>query len=326
MRTKLWKLALNLTLCAPWLLSDPVQALDKIVITTLLLIAQKPADLAPIPAEDIQSSTTTTLEPIKRSSRPTNTLFEPLPPPKNIKFGSTNQTQSMGNSRPTHLAANTSPTANLNAYIKNIQQQVDHNWTPPDLPSNSLIIKVVIHKNSSNVDTRMTKSSGNRLADQQALMAIQKIKFEPLPTDVHMNKVIVDFNFKSKQLPINLAPVTASRPPSAKDLLLTAPVPVPKKDVDFEPYMTALQERVRRNWAPTNPSANPLTVGFRLHRNGSISDIQITQSSGDLLLDQQSIAAIQQTKFDPLPTGSINDSVKINFNFESHLLQAVPRY
>ncbi|MBX3136159.1 TonB C-terminal domain-containing protein [Candidatus Obscuribacterales bacterium] len=96
-----------------------------------------------------------------------------------------------------------------------------------------------------------------------------------------------------------------------------APPPESNRDVDFGPYMTNLQRQIKRAWYPPRKvETSRSTVIFKVHANGTMSNLRLFQSSGIALIDQAALKAVQNAApFHALPEGAPPD-VDIQFTFD----------
>lgn len=95
-----------------------------------------------------------------------------------------------------------------------------------------------------------------------------------------------------------------------------------EKDVDFGPYMADLQRRIKRAWFPPkgNESKRVMVV-FKVHRNGTMSNLRLQKSSGLAIADQAALKAIQNAApFRTLPDGAPPD-VDIQFTFDYNVFK-----
>ena len=82
-------------------------------------------------------------------------------------------------------------------------------------------------------------------------------------------------------------------------------------------YMSAVQSRVERNWAPPRGTTfNTVYLRFKVHKNGSISDVQITGSSGSADVDQAAIAAVQKSTPYPSPPAGLPDPMDMQITLD----------
>lgn len=86
-------------------------------------------------------------------------------------------------------------------------------------------------------------------------------------------------------------------------------------------YRDLLEQRVAQKWRtedvdPRLQTAPPVIVTFELLRNGSIRDVRIMQTSGNLALDRSAQRAIYEASpFPALPQGYERDEARIEFWF-----------
>ncbi|MBY0549905.1 MAG: TonB family protein [Candidatus Obscuribacterales bacterium] len=86
---------------------------------------------------------------------------------------------------------------------------------------------------------------------------------------------------------------------------------------DFTAYMQDLQRRIKRAWFPSRTDlSNRVVVLFKVHSDGSVSDVSIRRSSGITRHDNAALTAVQNAApFPPLPKYS-PDAVDIEFTFD----------
>jgi TonB family protein len=93
-------------------------------------------------------------------------------------------------------------------------------------------------------------------------------------------------------------------------------------DVNFGPYMSALQRKIKRAWRPPRGSeSNRIVVTFVVLKDGRLSDLRIVVSSPDPEANMAALKAVSEASpFDPLPAGS-GDTVDIEFTFDYNVFQ-----
>jgi len=98
------------------------------------------------------------------------------------------------------------------------------------------------------------------------------------------------------------------------------------REVDFSEYMAALQRAIKRQWYPPKcPTSRRVQVTFKIHRNGSMSNLRLLASSGAAIADQAALKAVQlAAPFRHLPSGSPED-VDIQFTFDYNVFKGTLR-
>ena len=93
------------------------------------------------------------------------------------------------------------------------------------------------------------------------------------------------------------------------------------RDVDMSAYFAEIKRRVKRNWNPSYSSQEQTTyLTFNVQKNGQITDLKITESSGSEKLDRESVAAVQNSApFAPLPADFPLEKLEIEFSFNIYL-------
>jgi periplasmic protein TonB len=90
---------------------------------------------------------------------------------------------------------------------------------------------------------------------------------------------------------------------------------------DYPWYVSVIQNKVRQNWytqevTPGTPTGAKVSVTFIISRDGTPSDIRISQSSGYPTLDSSALRAVQRVEnFSPLPSGYNKSSVSVEYTF-----------
>lgn len=89
----------------------------------------------------------------------------------------------------------------------------------------------------------------------------------------------------------------------------------------FDEYMADLQRRIKRAWfPPKDGESKKVKVVFKIHTNGELSNLKISQSSGMALADQAALKAIENAApFRKLPSGS-PENVDVEFTFDYNVL------
>ena len=94
--------------------------------------------------------------------------------------------------------------------------------------------------------------------------------------------------------------------------------------VDFGPYLETVVDAVRQAWYGLIPdeARRPVmkqgivVIGFSIRKNGTVADMSMVTSSGDLLLDRAAWGGITTpNRFPPLPSEFKGDSLMLRFHF-----------
>ena len=86
-------------------------------------------------------------------------------------------------------------------------------------------------------------------------------------------------------------------------------------------YVDVIKRTVAQNWYsqladPKASMGHSVIVTFTVHRDGSVSDPRIAQSSGVSSLDLSAIQAVERVNaFGPLPAGYAGNSVTVAYTF-----------
>lgn len=86
--------------------------------------------------------------------------------------------------------------------------------------------------------------------------------------------------------------------------------------VDFGPYLSEMQRRIKRAWFPPKGNeSKKIVMKFTIHKDGSVTDIRLSRSSGLQIADEAAMTAIQNAGLPPLPPGT-DDQVQVKFTFD----------
>jgi len=93
------------------------------------------------------------------------------------------------------------------------------------------------------------------------------------------------------------------------------------RDIDLSAYFAELKRRVKQNWNPSYSSQEQTTyLTFNIQKNGQITGLKVTKSSGSQRLDRESIEAVQNSApLDPLPPDFPLEALEIEFSFNIYL-------
>jgi TonB family protein len=89
-------------------------------------------------------------------------------------------------------------------------------------------------------------------------------------------------------------------------------------------YVAAMRARISGNWLQSTVSPNIISaprvyLTFQISRDGSISDVQLTQSSGVAEVDRSALRAILASNpLPPLPNDYSGGSIGVQFYFDFH--------
>ena len=96
------------------------------------------------------------------------------------------------------------------------------------------------------------------------------------------------------------------------------------KGVDVHPYLDGVLPKIRANWySHCPPSVYPpikkkgnVLIGFRLMKNGKITNVKFSKGSGDVALDRAAYAGIiDSSPLPPLPSGFACQYLELQFHF-----------
>ncbi|MEI7474462.1 MAG: TonB family protein [bacterium] len=99
------------------------------------------------------------------------------------------------------------------------------------------------------------------------------------------------------------------------------------RDVDFGPYMRALQSRIKRNWSPPRDDASKRVVMFfKIAKDGRLISHKIVRGSGSPEADRAAMSAVElSAPFRPLPPAYRENDIDIQFTFDYNAFGGIRR-
>jgi periplasmic protein TonB len=93
------------------------------------------------------------------------------------------------------------------------------------------------------------------------------------------------------------------------------------KDIDLSQYFAEIKRRVKSNWQPSYAVEEYTTfLTFEIQKNGQVTGLRVTQSSGSEQVDRESLAAVQNSApFSPLPPEFPLEALDVEFSFNIYI-------
>lgn len=108
-------------------------------------------------------------------------------------------------------------------------------------------------------------------------------------------------------------------PPTGQETGPDLPITLEGRPFRFPWYLEQLVRKIERNWRPSTNTMRA-TVYFRIARNGRISEIEISESSGNFLFDQAAQRAVEASApMPPLPGEYDGDYLGVYFDFDTRV-------
>ncbi len=93
------------------------------------------------------------------------------------------------------------------------------------------------------------------------------------------------------------------------------------KDIDLSDYFAEVKRRVKSNWNPSYRAEEYTTyLSFNIEKNGQITELRVTQTSGSEKVDRESLDAVQNSApFAPLPLEFPLEALEVQFSFNIYI-------
>ena len=145
----------------------------------------------------------------------------------------------------------------------------------------------------------------------------------PPPPDESRKKPPVKKDEPKKTVPTTEIRKTA-KPAEGDTTGETAPATAPAGAISFENefpydyYIGRMRQKIAATWRPPGGSSDERAcrVYFRVHRNGSVSNVSVEESSGVMLFDQSCQRAVfESAPLPPLPREFGDQYIGVHFSF-----------
>ncbi|MDJ0838526.1 MAG: energy transducer TonB [Acidobacteriota bacterium] len=87
------------------------------------------------------------------------------------------------------------------------------------------------------------------------------------------------------------------------------------EELQFRTYLAAIAAAVEARWNGTSPMVGITRIEFTIHRDGSVTDVKIADTSGYPFLDKQARRAVMGLDLPPLPQGYEGDTLLMALKF-----------
>ncbi|MEM9536284.1 MAG: TonB family protein [Cyanobacteria bacterium P01_E01_bin.45] len=210
-----------------------------------------------------------------------------------IAFQSTAEASCIGerNESCEYLAQNPQPNE-LDDYYSRVQQAISNQWNLNSTNSaGNATASFFIQRDGSISGLEILESSGNLNFDASVLDSISSVApFDRLPESYSPNQL---------QFQITLSVQAATELPPA--------------------YMEEVESKISEIWNPdTTNDSTEVSVSFEINRDGSVSQLDVSTSSGDSDFDAYALQALADASpFSPLPDEYPRDVLAIEYTLAS---------
>lgn len=87
------------------------------------------------------------------------------------------------------------------------------------------------------------------------------------------------------------------------------------EDLPYLAYLQSIQSELSQRWARSGLTGGMTTVTFRINRDGSIQDAEVSESSGKNHLDGPALRAVLGARLPPLPQGCQDEYLILHYQF-----------
>lgn len=237
-----------------------------------------------------------------------NTVFPKRPAPEDMSLPERvdRLTEAMGESAREHkrtdqseyrsdsaasAAASLGP---LSSYCDKVQSRLREKWKYEPLLDKSITVDFGVDPDGRIFDIVVSADTPTPRKEAASTKIVELDKVDPPPPTAKM--------------PFRLGAVLSNK---LDDILVKV------DSIEFDEYMSQVQRKIKEHWHPPKQKLTKSTTTiFKIWRDGHVSDITVSKSSGSCALDDGAVAAINKAApFQELPDGS-PAQVDIKFNFD----------
>lgn len=142
---------------------------------------------------------------------------------------------------------------------------------------------------------------------------------EETPPEPEAVEKVPDLEKPAPERPAPREPTPRPGPEAGRRAGPDLPMTLEGRPFQFPWYLEQIYRKVARNWRPAGGSLKA-TVHFRIARSGQLSEVEVTESSGNFLYDQAALRAVQASNpMPPLPEEYGGDWLGVFFDFDAEL-------
>lgn len=172
-------------------------------------------------------------------------------------------------------------------YMKNLQKQIKHNWSPPSQKSSKKTVALFkIKKDGTLSGLKILNSSGNEKYDQRALEAIKKTApFLPLPEDFNGKSIDIQFTFDYNVFPTNSRSAQEDNDISSRN--------------DYKRVVEAIiSSSLPKGFYFKNKC---LVLRLKIRNDGYLESVKVVHSSRNIFFDTKYTNAVRACSFPSFP-------------------------
>jgi TonB family protein len=212
-------------------------------------------------------------------------------------------------------------------YVRTAKSTIDKAWQESHPPASGKLlitkVKITLDARGKMSDYKVLAGSGSEQEDKSVHDCLSGTTFKPLPiglTSIGLTSLHLFWTLMSDGT-MNMVENTdpdANMQPNGS--VIRRPNISAQADVDFGPYMSDLQKRIKSAWLPPKGcESKRVIVVFKVHRDGALSNQRISHSSGVAVADQAALKALESAApFRPLPAGA-SENMDIQFTFDCNV-------
>lgn len=205
---------------------------------------------------------------------------------------------------------------NAAEYFQRVCAYIKTFWKPLRLDSpNRASVRFDITKTGDLVNAHISKSSGDKLCDEAALVAVEKAAAYAPPPPGLPDPVPIEFSFNDN-LTKKAAPSPSTEQPNP---FSSSKLTDEQMKLAYE-YVSRVQAFIKTFWrAPKLAGTERASVLFSLGKEGDITGARLSLSSGNKQFDDAALAAVTAAKKYSPPPACIETPFKIDMKFNENV-------
>ena len=207
-------------------------------------------------------------------------------------------------------------------YCNYLESRVKKKWKSIDGLDDSAKYSIKLDKDGKVKSIKVVSNCKSMKSSEQAMMWLKSFNASVEPPVVPFDALVTLSN-QPKLLKVepvkkklnNAAPKVVGAPGNPSK-------PTVVEEPDFAPYMMSVQRKLAKAWHPARGAERLVPkLRFKIHKNGTVSHIEILKSTGNSAVDKAAIKAVESAApFSRLPAGS-PETIDMVFSFNYQILK-----
>lgn len=201
---------------------------------------------------------------------------------------------------------------NFEPYMRKLNKKVKNNWITPRIKnSDSTVVLFSVNQTGKLGKIQVLQASGNKEFDKNAINAIEKTTFDPLPIEYKKENIDIQFTFASNlysRVGYNTCCIFIK---TEEEREFYKNLSEEKKNI-YDKYLKIIKTKLRKQMdVPYTYLGKSVLVSFTIKDDGQISDLKLEETSGNQEYDELILKFFKQNSVPSIPEQLGLDQLKI---------------